>query len=184
VEAEGEDRERMSTVEDRAKCLDGGAGDTFFIRRAEVADVDAVAAIEASSFSNPWQPQTFRSLIQEGRAHILVAESPASTILGYAVAWWIHEQGELANLAVLPDFRGRGVGSALLDRVLADLRSAGVESLFLEVRVSNRRAAELYLSRGFSQVAVRPDYYRNPREDARILLKRLGGDGAPKGAEG
>lgn len=173
----------MSTLEDRRRPLDGGARDTFFIRPAEVGDVDAVAAIEAGSFSNPWQPQTFRSLIEERRAHILVAEGPASTILGYAVAWWVHEQGELANLAVLPDFRGKGVGSALLDRVLADLRSRGVESLFLEVRASNRRAAGLYFSRGFSQVAVRTDYYRNPLEDARILLKRLGGDGGPREVE-
>ena len=145
------------------------------IRPVALSDIDEVASIEARSFSNPWQPQTFRSLISEGRAHILVAEDPDAGVVGYAVLWWVLEQGELANLAVAERFRGRGVGAALLDRVLADAGAQGVERVFLEVRTSNQRAFDLYCSRGFTQVGVRRDYYRNPREDARVLQKRLTG---------
>jgi ribosomal-protein-alanine N-acetyltransferase len=103
----------------------------------------------------------------------LVAEDVEMGVVGYAVVWWVMDQGELANLAVAEGLRGRGIGSVLLDRVLADVRERGVETLFLEVRVSNDSAFRLYLSRGFIQVAVRKDYYRRPREDARILLKDL-----------
>lgn len=145
------------------------------IRPATLDDVDSVSAIEARSFSNPWHSQTFRSLISRGRAHVLVAESADAGVVGYAILWWVLDQGELANLAVAEDFRGMGVGSALLDRVLADAAANGVESLFLEVRMSNERAFELYRSRGFREVAVRRDYYRTPREDARVLLKGLRG---------
>jgi ribosomal-protein-alanine N-acetyltransferase len=145
------------------------------IRRATSADVESISAIEARSFSNPWHPQTFHSLISQGRAHLLVAEDRDAGIVGYAVLWWVLDQGELANLAVVEGFRGKGVGSSLLDRVLADAKANDVESLFLEVRMSNERAFHLYRSRGFDQVAVRKDYYRSPREDARILLKRLKG---------
>jgi ribosomal-protein-alanine N-acetyltransferase len=146
---------------------------SFLIRPATTEDVEAVAAIEAMAFSNPWQAQTFRSLIRRSGALITVAEAEWGEILGYSVAWWVQDQAELANLAVRENFRGWGVGSALLDRVLLDLKNLGVDSLFLEVRFSNERAFALYRSRGFSEVAVRQDYYRNPREDARILLKAL-----------
>ena len=145
------------------------------IRPATLADVDSIWQIETRSFANPWHPQTFHSLISRGRAHVLVAEAPEAGVVGYAVLWWVMDQGELANLAVAEGFRGRGMGSALLDRILADAEANQVESLFLEVRMSNERAFDLYRSRGFSQVAVRRDYYRTPREDARVLLRRLEG---------
>lgn len=171
----------MATAEKRVEELGalGEAGASFVIRPAVLDDVESVAALEALSFSNPWQPQTFRSLIAQGRAHILVAEDPTLEIVGYAVVWWVLEQGELANLAVREEEQGRGIGSALLDRVMADAGAQGVESLFLEVRESNKRALELYLSRDFTQVAVRRDYYQHPREDARVLLKRLGSPSEP-----
>jgi len=166
----------MATAEDRIR-RDEEAGSPspapVLIRLAEITDADEVAAIEARAFSNPWHPETFRSLISQGNAHILIAEDPKFGVVGYAVVWWVLEQGELANLAVVEGFRGRGVGSALLDRVLLDAKANQVESLFLEVRTSNYRAYDLYLSRGFAQVGVRKDYYRQPREDARILVKGL-----------
>ncbi len=58
-------------------------------------------------------------------------------------------------------------------RAIAHAESQGVESLFLEVRVSNESAYRLYTRRGFTQISVRKDYYQNPREDARILVKPL-----------
>lgn len=143
------------------------------IRRAQAADLSAVAAIEAQAFSNPWPPETLLSLMARGRVLLLVAEDPEDGVVGYAVSWWVLDQAELANLAVRQDHQGRGIGSALLDGILAEIREKGVESVFLEVRVSNERARGLYLSRGFTQIAVRADYYENPREDARILVKAL-----------
>jgi ribosomal-protein-alanine N-acetyltransferase len=161
----------MATAE--ARLGSAGTLPPFRIRPAVLADVDAVAAIEAAAFSNPWHPQTIRSLVAQGRARILVGEDPSEGIVGYAVIWWALDQGELANLAVKEEYRGRGLGAALLERAMAEARAHQVESLFLEVRESNRKAQNLYLARGFIQVAVRRDYYRNPREDALVLLKRL-----------
>jgi ribosomal-protein-alanine N-acetyltransferase len=134
-----------------------------------------VASIEFEAFANPWQPQTFRSLVSRGRALVLVADLPGEGVVGYAVLWWVLEQAELANLAVRESFRGHGIGSVLLDRILEEAAAKGVQTVFLEVRTSNQRAHDLYLSRGFRQIGVRRDYYRNPREDARILLRPLVG---------
>jgi ribosomal-protein-alanine N-acetyltransferase len=166
----------MATAEERMekeRAAMSSGGLPVLIRRATLADVESISAIELRAFSNPWHPLTFSSLISQGRARVLVAEGPEAEVIGYAVLWWVLEQGELANLAVSEEFRGRGVGSALLDRALRDAEANHVESLFLEVRFSNDPAFHLYRSRGFTQVAVRRDYYRRPREDARVLLKQL-----------
>ncbi len=161
--------ERIGLGEGEEKFSSGGIS----IRRAKPSDVEPIGAIEARSFSNPWHPHAFRSLITREGATVLVAEDATLGVVGYAVYWWVLDQGELANLAVAEKSRRRGVGSTLLDNVLERAKSAGVESLFLEVRASNLSAFELYRSRGFEEIGVRKDYYQKPREDARILLKRL-----------
>lgn len=143
-------------------------------RAAGLGDVERVASIEAQSFNNPWQPDTFRSLISQGRAYIPVAEVPTGGLVGYAVFWWVADQGELANLAVLEGYQGLGIGSALLDLALDRASEEGVTEVFLEVRRSNRRAVALYRARGFMHLGVRQDYYRNPREDAHIYVRRAG----------
>jgi len=167
----------MATAEEWVEGKPEGEilGASVSIRPAVPEDSEEISAIEARSFTNPWHSQTFRSLISQKRAQVLVAEDGELGVVGYAVVWWVMDQGELANLAVTEGLRGKGIGSALLDRVLDDARDHSVETLFLEVRMSNDPAFRLYLSRGFVQVAVRKDYYRRPREDARVLLKDLTG---------
>ena len=136
------------------------------------ADVEAVAEMEAAAFSTPWRADTFRTLLERPGAEMHVIED-GGEVVGYAVLWCILDQGELANIAIREDARGRGLGGVLLDRVLDVARERGVRSLFLEVRVSNEAAASLYDSRGFREIGRRRDYYDRPREDARVLEKRL-----------
>ena len=143
------------------------------IRPAVAADLKAIADIEFQSYSNPWQPDTFRSLLKQERAMVWVAEGSGSSVLGFAVLWWVLDQAELANLAVQRDHQRRGIGSILLDEAITHAETQGVESLFLEVRMSNEAAFRLYSERGFTQISIRRDYYQNPREDARILVKYL-----------
>ncbi len=147
-------------------------GEAVRIRLGLPVDLPAISYIEAQSFSNPWQPDTFRSLLSRDGVRFLVAEEDGN-VVGYAVLWWVLDQGELANLAVEEHSQGRGIGSTLLDRAISHAEAVGIESFFLEVRASNRRALRLYSSRGFNQISVRKDYYQNPREDARVLVKYL-----------
>ena len=159
-------------VRDRS-AADAGDAVGASVRPMLEADLASVTAIETASFTTPWKVTTFRTLLDRSGAVLRVLETPTLRVGGYAVLWCILDQGELANIAIAPELRNRGLGAFLLDRMMAEARERGVESLYLEVRVSNFRARAMYGSRGFEEIGVRRDYYDKPREDARILVKRL-----------
>jgi [ribosomal protein S18]-alanine N-acetyltransferase len=98
----------------------------------------------------------------------LHGEDPVPGI-GFLVAQCGSPEWELENIAVLPAFRRRGVGVALLSALLAEARARRAERVLLEVRVSNRSAIRLYTQGGFQLLARRRDYYQNPAEDAFIF---------------
>jgi ribosomal-protein-alanine N-acetyltransferase len=144
------------------------------VRTLTAADVDAVVAIETEAFSSPWQRETFLDLLERPALELIVLEDQTAGIIGYAVLWCLLDQGELANMAIVPTCRRRGLGRLLLFHVLDRARSRGVETVFLEVRESNERAVRLYTQFGFSDVGVRRAYYEHPREDARVMMAALG----------
>jgi len=142
------------------------------IRAMTAADVPAVVALETAAFSTPWQPETFEQLLGRDAVELLVMEESGpggAAVVGYAVLWCVLDQGELANLAVLPGRRGQGLGARLLTEVVATCRRRGVTTLYLEVRDSNAAAIALYERFGFREIGRRKDYYTRPREDARVL---------------
>lgn len=151
-----------------------GAPPGVTVRTMTARDVDAVVAIETEAFSSPWQRDTFLGLLERPALELLVLEDRTAGIVGYAVLWCILEQGELANMAIVPSSRRRGLGRVLLSHVLDRARSRGVETVFLEVRESNERAVRLYTQFGFSDVGVRRAYYEHPKEDARVMMAALG----------
>ena len=148
------------------------------LRAARAADLTTVGLIERASFSDPWTESAFASLLEGADAFFAVATLPGGSIVGYVVAWFAADQGDVANIAVAPEARGRGVGAALLDRALEAAADAGVRELFLEVRESNAGARALYASRGFVEIGRRRNYYRRPVEDALVLRLSLGSDRA------
>ena len=144
------------------------------IRPAQIADLNAVLALEHACYSDPWPASSFAQLPDNPRVYFAVADLPvAKSIAGYVVAWFVLDEGEVANLAVAPGLRRRGVGSTLLDAAIRESQSRGVSNLYLEVRESNRSARRLYASRGFEEVSRRKAYYRSPVEDALILRRTL-----------
>jgi len=138
-----------------------------------LADIDAVVQIETETFSTPWQKETFSSLFDRSGVELLVMDDAEDGVIGYAVLWCILDQAELANLAVTSKRRGRELGRHLIGHVLEVARGRGVTKMFLEVRVSNGRAAEIYRRFGFTDVGLLRDYYDDPQEDARIMMAPL-----------
>lgn len=144
------------------------------VRAARVGDLDGVVAIERVSFGDPWPEQAFHDAVGDPGLVFLVASDESCT-LGYVVGWFVAGEGEIANLAVAPAVRGRGIGGALLDAALASGTHVGTEAIYLEVRESNAAARALYGSRGFEVIGRRPGYYRSPVEDAIVLRKACSG---------
>jgi ribosomal-protein-alanine N-acetyltransferase len=102
-----------------------------------------------------------------------VAENQAG-VVGYIMARISGEEGEILNLAVLPRDRRKGIARRLLAAGMEALVAEGVREAYLEVRESNVPAITLYRSAGFRPVGLRPDYYRNPPEDALVLRAPVG----------
>jgi len=142
----------------------------------EAKDLSAVHAIEKLSFSNPWHVETFLGEIQNRPlSHALVAvHDPDKTVVGYIVFWIVRDEAQINNIAVHPDYRGRGFGKGILSVTLNEMRASGIRTVTLEVRESNLTALGLYKSFGFQVVSRRRDYYTNPREDALALLLMFG----------
>ena len=146
------------------------------LQPATVSDLPEIVALEGACYSDPWPASAFGGLPDNPAVHFVVArEGDGFPVAGYVVAWFVADEGEVANLAVAPRLRKRGIGVALLDSVLGDAAARGIGALFLEVRESNLAARKLYASRQFEEVGRRKRYYRSPEEDALILrctLKR------------
>ncbi len=143
------------------------------VRRMEAHDLARVMQIEQQSYSMPWTEATFRGLLRRADADLFVAETNAGILGGYAVFWAVLDQGELGNVATAPEWRHRGIAHRLLDAVIERAIERGVRELFLEVRVSNTSARQLYQSYGFREVGRRRNYYMEPVEDALVMRKDL-----------
>ncbi len=142
------------------------------IRPMGVNDLDRVSAIERSCFSTPWSQNTFNNLLNRRDSDLWVAAVDGS-VVGYAVVWFVAEEAELGNLAVMPGWRGRGLGRQLLDQSIAFASEQEASRIYLEVRPSNLAAQQLYESRGFIVVGLRRRYYRAPVEDALVMCLEL-----------
>lgn len=139
------------------------------LRAAEPEDADAMGAIEARAFSDPWPASAFRDLIGHSHTRVQVAIDATGAIVGYCVMLHVLDEGEIANIAVAPEHRRRGIAQRLLDDALTAAIAQGLQAMFLEVRLSNEPARALYTSRGFAPVGRRRAYYREPVEDALVL---------------
>lgn len=151
----------------------------LLIRRASLADVSAIWAIETLSFPSPWSRWSFLAELGHRSSHMLVAgPSPPQPwqTWAYLVFWVVLDEMHILNLAVHPAQRRRGIARHLLSAGLAQARSLGAEIAWLEVRPSNAAALALYKSFGFKEVGRRPRYYEDTQEDALLLTMEWGSE--------
>ncbi|PKY10679.1 ribosomal-protein-alanine N-acetyltransferase [Acidithiobacillus marinus] len=133
-------------------------------------DLDAVAALESHISPGPWTRGIFRDCIQAGY-DAWVMDDEASQLIAFGVLSTGAAEAHVLNLGVSPTLRRRGYGRKMLMHLLGRAAQLGAERAFLEVRVSNVAAQQLYRSVGFHEIGVRLNYYRNTegREDALVL---------------
>jgi ribosomal-protein-alanine N-acetyltransferase len=145
--------------------------DRIEMDRMKLTDLDDVLEVERRSYATPWSRRAFVSeLTENAYAHYLVARHDGR-VIGYVGMWLILEECHITNVAVHPDWRGRGVGKLLMGSAIAFAEAAGARRITLEVRRSNLVAQHLYESFGFRNVGVRKGYYTDNHEDAFIMVR-------------
>lgn len=141
------------------------------IEKMTSAHVGQVAALEGLCFPDPWSEKSVASELENDLSLWLVA-TEGDRVIGYVGSQTVLGQTDMMNVAVHPDYRRRGIAEGLILALVAELKALDSHSLTLEVRLSNTPAQTLYEKLGFSQIGLRKNYYRNPKEDACILQKR------------
>lgn len=136
----------------------------------DASHVDAIAELEKVCFNDPWSVNSIVSELNNQLSLWLVAVEDG-TVAGYVGSQSVLGWADMMNIAVAPDYRRRGIGERLILELIERLKANDVVCLTLEVRKSNEPAIALYQKLGFSEVGCRPNYYRNPKEDALILRK-------------
>lgn len=139
------------------------------IRRAVPDDCTDVCRMEEEYFSDPWGEKDVFSYICSDTGMCFSAVEDGR-VIGYIIGRKIPPEGEIYRIAVRADKRQRGVGYRLLSYALKTERGCGVETVFLEVRSKNAPAIALYKAYGFNPVSLRKNYYKNPTDDAIIML--------------
>ncbi|MFM7390413.1 MAG: ribosomal protein S18-alanine N-acetyltransferase [Vampirovibrionales bacterium] len=134
-------------------------------------DAERLMPIESVSFGRfHWSPDAFRNELANTMARYWLMEDPSTHIVwGYVGCWDILGEGHITTVAVHPLARGKGWGDVLISHALAYLFQQQVQSITLEVRITNLSAQSLYYKYGFSQVGKRPRYYQDTQEDALLL---------------
>lgn len=133
--------------------------------------IDGVLEVECECFSSPWSKEAFLGDLENEHTVYLIAKD-REKVIGYAGVWCVAGDADITNIAVSADWRGKGVGKLLLERLIFEAKQTKSENIRLEVRKSNKTAISLYEKFGFSKVYEREKYYDN-EEDALILEKKI-----------
>ena len=151
------------------------------IARMSEHDLLEVVEIEETTGLSRWGWAAYYAELQGANRDLMliarVAPAPIiehQRIAGYIVAREAAGELHINNVAVRDQYRRRGVGSALLGRIVETAKGLRVQVAFLEVRSGNRPAQALYEKHGFKAIARRPDYYSDPQEDAVVMSLVLG----------
>ena len=128
----------------------------------------AVAELERQCFPEPWSEHALELFLGENAVAMVAVDG--GTVLGYGSMLFVPGEGQLVNLAVLSTARRQGIGKQILSSLIEEAKNRGAETISLEVRVSNAAAIALYEGFGFRSVGIRKRFYRQPVEDAAVMI--------------
>lgn len=131
-------------------------------------DIDGVFEVEKNCFEHHWSKESFKKELINENARYLVAKL-GGKIVGYVGIWLILDEGHITNVAVHNDYRGQKIGDKLVQSLVNLCKENNINSMTLEVRVSNIVAQNLYKKYGFKLAGIRKEYYSDNKEDAMIM---------------
>jgi len=145
------------------------------IVNASEEHIDDIVVVEKLSFKIPWSRQSITDEFMHNKSAVYFCALADGKAIGYAGMWLICDEGHITNIAVHPEFRRCGVGSALMEALLEEAKKRNLTALTLEVRKSNHAAQSVYRKYGFEEGGLRKAYYADNNEDAIIMWKRMDG---------
>lgn len=139
-------------------------------REMQKKDIASIARIENISFSQPWSKKGIADFLKQNNSIMLVAEE-FGKIVGYVGLYYVLDEANITNIAVLPGYRRIGVGENLIRYLIDEVKKKNIRGITLEVRESNEAAINLYTKLGFDSIGIRKKFYEKPVEDAIIMWK-------------
>ena len=143
------------------------------IERLCESHIDGMVRIENECFSEPWSRKSLEELLFCDYAVYFAAVDDDGTVSGYCGMYVSFDTGNINNIGVLPEFRRKGIGAALLAQLCDYCKENAITLLTLEVRESNIPAVSLYERFGFEKVGVRRNYYKKPIENGLLYNKEF-----------
>ncbi|MBE5816467.1 MAG: ribosomal-protein-alanine N-acetyltransferase [Clostridiales bacterium] len=135
-------------------------------------DADAIYPVEYKCFPSPWsQAELKKDMAEKNRIYLGAFDEEVA--VGYIGMMCFLDEAHILNVAVLPEYRRQGIAQELLEEAIATAKSKGAQYAYLEVRVSNTPAINLYKKYGFYQIGLRKEYYSDNLEDALTMVKML-----------
>jgi ribosomal-protein-alanine N-acetyltransferase len=126
--------------------------------------------VDRECFLSPALQVDFSAELEKTQSRCLVARD-GEEVVAYLLYWLVAEEMQILNIAVKSGCRRRGWGRLLLEKGIRDARGEGAWVATLEVRKSNEEAIALYQGNGFRILGTRLDYYREPEEDALLMVR-------------
>ena len=144
----------------------------FIYVNMQAKHLDEVAELDRQCFTLFWSRNLFESELNNPNAYYIVAQCEDKTV-GYCGIQTVAGEGSITNVAVLPEYRNRGIASALFERIISYGKEKNLDFITLEVRESNINAIKIYEKFGFERVGTRKNYYSDNKETAILMTKQL-----------
>src|SRR5689334_16849276 len=143
----------------------------FSVEEIIASDIGELLEIADECGLSPWSRQSFTDELARDDSILLLSRIESGKVIGFIVGRIIttNAEAEIYNIAVMPEFRRRGLGKLLLDEFLKRCIRGGVDKIWLEVRSLNTSAIAFYEHYGFQSRATRKDFYSNPVDDALVM---------------
>lgn len=142
------------------------------IEKMTAKDCRELAELDKICFSVPWSEKSFLEETENKLAVYLVAKDK-NKIIGYCGFWRVQDEVQITNIAVLPEYRRKGIAGELIDKMLE--LCADMQRIVLEVRESNVPAIDLYKKFGFYEAGIRKRFYHSPVEDGIVMIREIHG---------
>ncbi|MBO7149437.1 MAG: ribosomal protein S18-alanine N-acetyltransferase [Clostridia bacterium] len=135
------------------------------------SDIDKILALYENNFADGWNKNMLESAFNSGRFISLGIEEDEK-LIGIISCSTTEFDADIEGITIDEDFRRNGFAKALLGLLEVKLKEKNIEKVFLEVRLSNTPAKNLYLGAGYKEISIRKKYYSDG-EDAVIMAKEL-----------